>query len=130
MHDDPAQYISKIELALIASEVIDAYTLITQWANTDDGYIRVRATLVNGDFFEASVYFIIYEDQILIKDYRYQWMDSTKKVLHRRWDNTPHYPSISNFPHHCHFEREDNVIPSEPLTLFQVLALLEESVLP
>jgi hypothetical protein len=31
-----------------------------------------------------------------------------------RWDNTPHYPGLSNFPHHFH-DAEGNVLTS-PLT--------------
>ncbi len=32
---------------------------------------------------------------------RYSYQEITDKPL-RRWDNAPHFPNISNFPHHCH----------------------------
>ncbi|MBI3360724.1 MAG: hypothetical protein HY023_06400 [Chloroflexi bacterium] len=31
-----------------------------------------------------------------------------------RWDNTPHYPNLPNFPHHFH--DADNQVSSSPLT--------------
>jgi hypothetical protein len=64
--DDPATYLAEIEMALVASPIVAEYRLVRSWANTDDGYIRVRATLSNGDFLEAAEYFIIQEGQIAV----------------------------------------------------------------
>ncbi len=125
---DPADYLNEITLALIASDVIADYIIIRSWANTDDGYIRIRATLSNGDFFEGSEYFVVESDQIATTDYRYQWMDGNRVILRRRWDNTPHHPEIEGFPHHCHLGSDTNVVPSEPLSLLQVLLLLKTEI--
>ena len=57
--DDPATYLAEIEMVLVASPIVAEYRLVRSWANTDDGYIRVRATLSNGGFLEAAEYFII-----------------------------------------------------------------------
>jgi len=125
---DPTAYLDDIALALIASDLISSYAVIRSWANTDDGYIRIRATLINGDFFEASEYFVIESDRIVTIDYRYQWMDGNRAVLRRRWDNTPHHPEIEGFPHHCHVGSETNIVPSELLSLLQVLLLLKTEI--
>lgn len=125
---DPTRYLDEIALALIASETISSYTVIRSWANTDDGYIRIRATLINGDFWEASEYFVVENDRIVSLDYRHQWMDGNRAVLRRRWDNTPHHPEVEGFPHHCHLGGETNVVPGEPLSLLQVLLLLETEI--
>lgn len=121
---DPVTYLVEIEMALVSSPIVVEYRLIRSWANTDDGYVRVRATLSNGDFLEAAEYFIVQEEQIAIVDYRHQWMDATRTVLRRRWDNTPDHPELDSFPHHCHMDDESHVVPSEPVGLIQVLALI------
>jgi len=127
--DDPATYLAEIEMALVASPIVAEYRLVRSWANTDDGYIRVRATLSNGDFLEAAEYFIIQEGQIAVVDYRHQWMDATRTVLRRRWDNTPDHPELDSFPHR-HVGDESHVVPSEPVGLTQVLALIEAEIGP
>jgi len=101
--DDPATYLAEIEMALVASPIVAEYRLVRSWANTDDGYIR---------------------------DYRHQWMDATKTVLRRRWDTTPDHPELDGFPYHCHIGDEGRVVPSEPVGLIQVLALIEAEIGP
>ena len=122
---EPADYLAAVETSLLVSEIIADYTLIIARANTDDGYLRIRATLNNGDFLEMAEYFLVLEDEIITEDYRYQWMNNTQTVLRRRWDNTPHHPELDGFPHHCHIVREDSVVPGEPLSILELLELLE-----
>ena len=62
---DISAYLNQIELALVSSPVIAEYQVVRSWANTDDGYIRLRTTLTNGDFLEAAEYFVLDGDQIL-----------------------------------------------------------------
>ncbi len=125
MSSDPAAYLSEIELALVSSLVLSDYQVVRTWANTDDGYIRLRATLTNGDFLEATEYFVVRGDQMLTMDYRYQWMDADKTTLRRRWDSTPDHPHLAGFPHHVHVGGEQIVLPSQPLRLIELLQFLE-----
>ena len=94
---DLSAYLTDIELALIRSPTIATYQIVRSEINTDAGYIRLRATFVNGDFLEAAEYFILEHSAILTDDYRYQWMDGGQTRLHRRWDNTPHFPELPGF---------------------------------
>lgn len=107
MPSDPPSYLAEIELALIVSQIVAQYTVVRSWANTDDGYFRVRATLANGDFLEATEYFVLEQERVEIVDYRHQWMDASRKTLRRRWDCTPHHLEVDGFPHHVHGEDED-----------------------
>ncbi|MBN1877896.1 MAG: hypothetical protein JXA33_26985 [Anaerolineae bacterium] len=122
---DPRAYLAQVEVALMTSPVIAEYTFLTRWANTDDGYIRFRAILVNNDFLEAAAYFTVQGDKVQIEDYRYQWMDHARTTLRRRWDNTPHHPGVAGFPHHCHIGSETNVVPGKSLSVLEVLAWFE-----
>ncbi len=125
-----ATYLAEAELALINSPIVTEYEVVRSWANTDDGYIRVRATLTNGDFLEAAEYFALESNQVVPVDYRHQWMDGSKQQLRRRWDSTPDHPELDNFPHHCHILSEDHVVASEATSLVRVLVLIEAELNP
>jgi len=126
MSQQITNYLAQIELAFVSTPIIATYQVVRSWANNDDGYLRLRATLTNGDFLEAAEYFVWQEGQFITVDYRHQWMDSSKQKLHRRWDNTPDHPQIANFPYHVHVDTEQNVMPSQPISLLELLALLEQ----
>ncbi len=121
---DPASYLAEAELALVSSPIIAEYQILRSWANTDDGYIRARVTLTNGDFLEIGEYFVLQGGRIETADYHHQWMDTNKQKLRRRWDSTPHYPELQNFPHHIHLGETD-IVPGQPISLVSVLKVLE-----
>lgn len=125
---DISSYLADIELALVSSGIIAEYHIVRSWANTDDGYIRLRATLTNQDFLEAAEYFILQEDRIETVDYHFQWMDSARKTLRRRWDSTPHFPELENFPHHIHIGDDETVMPGSSISLIDLLNLLEDEI--
>lgn len=122
----PGDHLAAIQLSLIASSILAEYSVVRSWADANDGYIRIRATLVNGDFLEAAEYFVQDQSGFETADYRHQWMDPTKTKLRRRWDCTPDHPQLPNFPHHVHIEREDKVQESKPIGLIDLLQLLEK----
>ncbi len=124
--NEPAAYLTDVELALIASPFIADYQIIRSWANTDDGYIRIRARLTNDDFIEAAEYFAARGEKLITVDYRYHWTNYTKQVLRRRWDSTPDHPELENFPYHVHVGNEETVIPGEPLGLIAWLKIVED----
>jgi hypothetical protein len=71
----------------------------------------------------------IYESESYILDkykYGYQWMSKYDELIHR-WDNTPHHPQISTFPHHQHIGDEPNVHPSEKMTLYEVMIFIQNT---
>ena len=127
--NDPAIYLSELELALLASPIVAEYRVVLAWANTDDGYFRVRARLTNGDFLEMTEYFALQDDQIATVDYRHQWMDGSRQSLRQRWDSTPDHPALSNFPYHVHDGDENVIRPSHPMNLPAALKLIEDTFL-
>ena len=124
--NETASYLAEIELALVSSPILSQFQILRAWANTDDGYIRIRATLINGDFLEATEYFVFQQNRIITIDYRHQWMDRVKQVLRRRWDSTPDHPSLANFPYHMHIGNEKNVVSSYLISLIELLKIIEQ----
>lgn len=121
-------YLTEVQLALVNIAIIAEFQIIRTWSNTDDGYIRIRATLTNGDFIEMAEYFTISKEQAITVDYRYHWMDGNKCILRKRWDNTPDHPELENFPHHLHIGDESTVIPSSPMSIISLIAILESEI--
>lgn len=126
--NNPVAYLTEIQLALVNSAIIAEFQIIRTWANTDDGYIRIRATLTNGDFIEMAEYFTISKEQAITVDYRYHWMNNNKLTMRKRWDNTPDHPELEGFPHHLHIGNESTVIPSSPISIINLITVLENEI--
>ena len=126
MATNPAAYLTEIELALVVNQSIVQYEVVRSWTNADDGYIRVRATLANGDFLETTEYFVMEQERVEIVDYRHQWMDASRTILRRRYDCTPHHPEVEGFPHHVHVGSEDHVVAGRKLGVIDLLQLLDQ----
>ncbi len=118
------EYLAAIHLALIESTIVVDYTLVRQRVTSQSGHVRVRINLVNGDFVEAAEFFRLTPDGIQVADYRHQWMDGERAILHKRWDSTPHHPEMENAPHHCHEGNTDTVVPGQPMSIQDVLAVI------
>jgi hypothetical protein len=119
----PAEYLTAILAELAANPLIASFDVMEQWLESDRGYARVRAWLSNGDFLELAEYFCSSGDSCTPERYRYQWMDSTREVLRKQWDNVEHYPELPGFPHHVHLS-DGRVEPSESLSTLELLRLL------
>ncbi len=110
------------ELAATLSHPLVAFAeVVRQTVTRQDGYLRVRCRLVNDDYLEVALHVVLQANTVLIDSYRYQWMNTTQATLHRRWDNSPHFPQLPGFPHHCHIGDESAVEPSQPMGLGQLL---------
>ena len=97
--------------------------LIEQWVEPEQGYIRVRARLTNGDFLELAEYFVEADGECITQRYRYQWMDAGQQQLRSRWDNVEHFPNLAGFPHHVHLP-DGQVVPSTNLSIIDLLKVL------
>ena len=56
-------------------------------------------------------------------DYAYQWQTADHQLI-IRWDNAHPVPTFNTSPHHQHVGSEDNMRPSEPMTLEKVLTFI------
>ena len=126
---DVTAYLAEIELALVSSPILREYDIVRSWAHTEDGYLRLRGVLINGDFIEAAEYFAVQGDHVATVDYRHQWMSGDQTELLGRWDSTPDHPELTGFPYHVHVGAEKTVQPDRPRSLLEILHMLEDAVL-
>lgn len=119
---DTFTYLEDIRIKLATSSVVSEVVIVRETHTEHQGFLRARLRLQNGDFLEVSEFFEIVNSQAQTLEYRHQWMDSARQHLRRRWDNAPHYPALSGFPHHVHVESESRV---EPGSVLSITALIE-----
>ncbi len=119
------QYIAAVKEKLAGSKIISVIEISDERIILDRGYFRARLTLINRDFLEIAESFTIKDNQILTLDYRYQWMDSSKQLLRKRWDSVKHFPDLPNFPHHIHIGSEINVEPGQSRNILEFIDFME-----
>ena len=119
-------HLTETRVRLTTSPIVRAFSVVEERVGLDYGYLRVRVELVNDDFLELAEYFVIRDDAVEVKRYRYQWMDNTQRVLKKRWDNAQHHPELPNFPFHIHEGSEENVVSGAALQILDLMALLEK----
>lgn len=89
-----------------------------------EGFIRLRVVLSNGDLLEAFEFVVVTPDALQTLTYRIYWQQGDGQ-LKRRWDNAPHHKEIPTLPHHVHVGLAEHIELSEPMTILKVLALVE-----
>ena len=120
-------YLDEIEQMFLLSPVVLSVQVREREERLQEGFIRLRAVLANGDLLEAFEFVVTISDRIQTLTYRIHWQQRDGQ-LKRRWDNAPHHSDVSTFPHHVHLGPAEHIGPSEPMTILQVLALVEEEI--
>lgn len=109
-------YFTQLEQILLTFPNIRSYTLKKKVYNIKQGYIYGSIIFESGcrlDFVEVKQT----DKQAKIK-YRYHYMDANQTLVFR-YDNAPHHPNLSTFPHHKHLHTGEQ--DSEEPTLEDVL---------
>jgi hypothetical protein len=86
--------------------------------------LKIRLTLIDG----SQLY--VAENHVRLTgwiDYAYQWQTASHQLI-IRWDNAHEVTGIATSPHHQHVGSEDNILPSEPMTLEKVLTFIASRV--
>lgn len=112
-------YFNKIFETLSLSFVVSSFTVSRLRMTVDEGFIRVKCTLTNGDVLEFAEYVKIIHNQPELTSYSYHWQRADGMLV-KRWDNVPHHPELAAFPDHIH-QTDGKVEPSLPIRFQQVL---------
>ena len=122
LHDILSRYLESIEA--VVREINDAY--IEHYEEEILAFnrlnLRIRVRFKSGYLFELNEAAIVKADQFRRLNYRYHFQDSQNNLIFR-YDNTPHFPDLENFPHHKHLSN-DVVFSDEP----SVIRVIEEAI--
>ena len=121
-------YFATMRKRVELSPFVHLFNVTYEKRGTYEGIIRGRVHFVDNTVLEWREYVDVETDVERLM-YVYQYMDSSKKLVFR-YDNTGHHKKLglSTYPHHKHVDREDNVLPSDPVDLTTVLQEIESRV--
>ena len=71
-------YIDNELASLLSHPLVASAEVVRQTVTRRDGYLRIRCTLMNGDYLEVALHVILQVDAATIDSYRYQWMDAAR----------------------------------------------------
>ena len=86
-------------------------------------HYRLRTTLLDGSLLQCAERASLRLGQVHIDKYSFHWQRPDGSLI-RRWDNAPHHPEISSFPHHLHVGDELHVLAHGAVDMFGVLELI------
>ncbi|MCX6064145.1 MAG: DUF6516 family protein [Chloroflexi bacterium] len=122
-----ADYFETIREQLVIVSFVADFKIIKQVDRSKNGHVRARVTFTDDSRLEFSEFIEQNaNEEIQVVTYSYHWVDQNETLL-ARWDNTPHFPKLENFPHHVHKNTGD-VVPGQPVDIFGVLAEIEKTV--
>ena len=114
-------------LLLTISPIVESFKVIKRRETESDGYLRVRAVIIDESLIEISMYWQLAENAVRLIGYRFHWQNEKSKLI-RRWDNAKHHPKIKTFPFHMHVGEDGSVKESVCMDLRDVLRILESEV--
>ncbi|MCY7381961.1 MAG: DUF6516 family protein [Microcoleus sp. CAN_BIN18] len=80
--------------------------------------LRIRLRFNQTHLLEINEAIIVAHNQLEFLDYRYHFQNQNNCLIFR-YDSTPHFPNLPNFPHHKHLPND--VIASEKPEITQVI---------
>lgn len=119
-------YFNGIVEVLLVSHAITSFKILRKEIAEEDGYIRVKCGLLNGNIFEFAEYVVLHKNKISLQTYSYHWQGKDGKLI-KRWDNVPHHKEIDSFPHHLHLANSKTV-SSTKVTLKKILGEIEKAI--
>ena len=113
-----SDYLGRAERAV--QQCLDAYVeqYLEEVLTPERVNLRIRIRFVTGHLLEISEAIIADNSHLNFLDYRFHFQDESNRMVFR-YDSTPHFPNLPNFPHHRHLP--DAVIESDKPSVDQVL---------
>ena len=116
-------YLNHIKALIALNRQVIRWKVVREEAQGNVGLYRYRLTLTDGSLLEMFERFSVSDEQVHAGKYSFHWQDASGHFRHR-WDNSPHQPDVSTYPHHLHDGSETNVLPHEPICGEDVLLIV------
>jgi hypothetical protein len=120
-----SNYLAQVEQAIQQCRNVDIERYEEEIFNSKRANLRLRLRFNGTYLLEINEAIIVTDDQLEFLDYRYHFQDERNQLIFR-YDSTPHFPNLPNFPHHKHLP--DDIIASEKPEITQVLKEATESI--
>ena len=118
LHDLLSHYLEVIEAEIrkLEDAYVERYEEEVLTSNRIN--LRIRVRFKTGYLLELNEAVIVETEQLERLNYRYHFQDKQNSLVFR-YDNTPHFPDLENFPHHKHLR--ESIISSEEPSVVEVI---------
>jgi len=113
-----SNYLAQVEQAIQQCSNVYIERYEEEILNHKRANLRIRLRFNGTHLLEINEAIIVTDDRLEFLDYRYHFQDERNQLIFR-YDSTPHFPNLPNFPHHKHLP--DDIIASEKPEITQVL---------
>ena len=113
-------YFRLVETLLAAAGIIHSTSVTYDKRSTCIGFIRGVIYFLDGSQLHLRE-FVNVERGVERYMYAYHYQRANGALVFR-YDNTPHFPALSTFPHHKHETNEASVVAASPPDLQTVLS--------
>lgn len=120
-------YFSEIQNLLRRSAFIENVDVKYEAKSKTVGLIHGNIGMVDGSTLQFLELIDRKDEEIIRPKYRFHFMDSADKMIFR-YDNAPHHPKVTTYPHHKHIRGEEKPKPSKEIGLRDVLSEIEEGI--
>lgn len=126
MNDALEQWLHRVEAQLLAWSYSRRVTV--DYAETGDGVAqyRMRVTLLDGSQLQCVERIRLHPDGLRTEKYSFHWQRSDGCLI-CRWDNAPHHPELSTFPHHIHEGDDACVLQHQAIDIAGVQERIEKA---
>jgi len=123
---DASEYLIYTRSIILLDNQVQHWQIIREEEQGDNGLLKYRLLLYDQDLLDVFERFIVKQGQVTITRYSYHWQQSSEQLV-KRWDNAPHYPSLTTYPHHLHDGDENNVLPHPQIKITDVLSIIRQT---
>jgi hypothetical protein len=120
---DASDYLAQIHSLIVSNSKIQHWNILREEMQGNVGLFRYRLTLNNGDIVELFERFEVTHQFVHRTKYSFHWQQAAGQLI-KRWDNAAHHPEVMTHPFHVHDGDENNVLPSSPMNIIDVLVML------
>jgi hypothetical protein len=117
------RYLQTLLDAVAASPIVRSSSVSFDKRTLDVGLIRGELTFADGSCLHFRELVEIQARVIRIM-YSYHCQREDGSLIFR-YDDTPHFPTLPQFPHHKHIGSQADAVPSQPPDLIAVLREIE-----
>ena len=97
-------YLEEVEAAVRDLEGVYVERYQEEILTSERVNLRIRIRFSKGFLLELNEAVVAESGTMRHLGYRYHFQDERNELIFR-YDNTPHFPELKNFPHHKHMER-------------------------
>ena len=100
-----SDYLERVEQAIQQCSNIYVERYEEEFLTSNRVNLRIRLRFSQTYLLEVNEAIVLADNQLEFLDYRYHFQDENNYLIFR-YDSTPHFPDLPNFPHHKHLPND------------------------